>query len=53
MLSKNDLKLIGSFIDSKNMKECLNYCLVNEKGIFATDTKRLFHLIVLVQKIVD
>ena len=40
MLSKNDLKLIGSFIDSKNMKECLNYCLVNEKGIFATDTKK-------------
>lgn len=39
-MKKNDLKLIGAFIDSKNPNAALNYALVKPSGIYATDTKK-------------
>lgn len=42
-MTKNDLKLIGSFIDTKNPKEDLNYAHLLEDGIYATDTRKAIH----------
>jgi hypothetical protein len=39
-MKKNDLKLIGAFIDSKNPKAASNYALVKPSGIYATDTRK-------------
>ena len=37
---KNDLKLISSFIDNKNPKQELNFALVGNGAIYATDTRK-------------
>lgn len=42
-MTKNDLKLIGSFIDTKNLKEDLNYAHLLDDGIYATDTRKAIH----------
>jgi len=42
-MNKQDLKLIGAFIDNKNIKEDLNYAHLKEDGIYATNTKRAIH----------
>lgn len=42
-MTKNDLKLIGAFIDTKNLKEDLNYAHLLEDGIYATDTRKAIH----------
>lgn len=42
-MTKNDLKLIGAFIDTKNPKEDLNYAHLLEDGIYATDTRKAIH----------
>jgi hypothetical protein len=42
-MTKNDLKLIGSCIDSSNPKVELNYALVADGGIYATDTRKAIH----------
>lgn len=39
-MNKNDLKLIGAFIDIKNPKAELNFALVKPSGIYATDTRK-------------
>ena len=40
-MNKNDLKLISSFIDSKNPKVELNFAHLKDDGIYATDTRKL------------
>ena len=40
-MNKNDLKLIGAFIDTKNPKVELNFAHLKEDGIYATDTRKL------------
>ena len=40
-MNKNDLKLIGAFIDTKNPKAELNFAHLKEDGIYATDTRKL------------
>lgn len=40
MLSKKDLKLIGEFVDKGNLKEELNFALIGNDSIVATDTRR-------------
>ena len=40
-MNKNDLKLISSFIDSKNPKAELNFAHLKDDGIYATDTRKL------------
>jgi len=42
-MTKNDLKLIDTFIDTKNPKEDLNYAHLLDDGIYATDTKKAIH----------
>lgn len=42
-MTKNDLKLIGAFIDTKNLKEDLNYAHLLDDGIYATDTRKAIH----------
>jgi len=42
-MTKEDLKLIHAFIDSKNPKNELNFALVSSGGIFATDTRKAIH----------
>jgi hypothetical protein len=39
-MTKKDLLLIHSFIDSKNPKEVLNFAHLKDDGIYATDTKK-------------
>ncbi|WP_428739429.1 hypothetical protein [Sulfurimonas sp.] len=39
-MNKNDLKLIGAFIDTKNPNPELNFALVKPSGIYATDTRK-------------
>ena len=39
-MTKKDLLLIHSFIDSKNFKEVLNFAHLKDDGIYATDTKK-------------
>ena len=40
-MTKNDLKLISAFIDTKNPKAELNFAHLKEDGIYATDTRKL------------
>ena len=40
-MNKNDLKLIGAFIDTKNPKAELNFAHLKDDGIYATDTRKL------------
>lgn len=40
-MNKNDLKLISSFIDSKNPKVELNFAHLKDDVIYATDTRKL------------
>lgn len=40
-LSKKDFKLIGAFVDKGNLKEELNFALVGNGAIVATDTRRV------------
>lgn len=40
-MTKNDLKLISAFIDTKNPKVELNFAHLKEDGIYATDTRKL------------
>lgn len=42
-MTKNDLKLIGSFIDTRNPKIDLNYAHLLDDGIYATDTRKVIH----------
>lgn len=42
-MTKNDLKLIGSFIDNNGAKEDLNYAHLKEDGIYATNTRKAIH----------
>lgn len=39
-MKKNDLKLIGAFIDNKNPKPELNFGLIKQGVIYATDTRK-------------
>lgn len=41
VVTKKDLKFIGAFIDTKNPKLELNYALITNGGIVATDTRKL------------
>ena len=40
-MTKNDLNLIGAFIDSKNPKAELNYAYLGNDGIYATDIRKV------------
>lgn len=40
-LSKKDFKLIGAFVDKGNPKEELNFALIGNGAIVATDTRRV------------
>ena len=40
-MTKNDLKLISAFIDTKNPKAELNFAHLKDDGIYATDTRKL------------
>lgn len=40
-MNKNDLNLIGAFIDTKNPKAELNFAHLKDDGIYATDTRKL------------
>ena len=40
-MTKNNLKLISAFIDTKNPKAELNFAHLKEDGIYATDTRKL------------
>jgi len=45
-MKKNDLKLIGAFIDTKNPRISnidLNYAHLKDDGIYATDTRKAIH----------
>lgn len=42
-MTKNDLKLICACIDKNNPKPELNYALVTDDGIYATDTRKAIH----------
>ena len=43
-MTKKDLLLIHSFIDSKNPKEVLNFAHLKDDGIYATDTKKVYYV---------
>lgn len=40
-MTKNDLNLIGAFIDAKSPKAELNFAYLGDHGIFATDTRKV------------
>jgi hypothetical protein len=42
-MTKNDLKLISSFIDTKNQRIDLNYAHLLDDGIYAFDTRKAIH----------
>lgn len=43
-MTKQNLKLLTSFIDNKNPKQELNFALVGRGAIYATDTRKAIQL---------